>query len=67
MPAPLGLCADDVRDLGDRGVELPVVVGRGVDAIRRVSDSQVTMTHLMSPLKIPGSLPNSSTTANAGI
>ena len=31
-------------------VELPVVVGRGVDEIRRVSDSQVTMTHLMSPL-----------------
>ena len=30
-------------------VELPVVVGRGVDEIRRVSDSQVTMTQLMSP------------------
>jgi acyl-CoA hydrolase len=33
----------------DATPELPVVVGRGRDEIRRVSDSQVTMTQLMSP------------------
>ncbi len=38
-----------ISSSGDAPPELPVVVGRGRDEIRRVSDSQVTMTQLMSP------------------